>query len=159
MKTKSNNDKILAFKLMIAFNKQHGYTIQVIHSDHETAIFSVQIFLNQQGIQLKTIAPFQHKHKNWNDIFKQLMPVSARFYQVSRSNYPTNYMLNYLWPCNKWSIIQFFQVSHHLSYSSEQKLTSTFKTLSPVALMLPFIMPNESPININLIQTMVFYYT
>ena len=63
MNTKSNNDIILAFTLLIAFYKQHGYTIQIIHSDHENAILSVQVFLNQQGIQLKTIAPYQHEQK------------------------------------------------------------------------------------------------
>ena len=47
MKTKSNNHIILAFTLMIAFYKQHGYTIQIIHSDHEITILSAQVFLNQ----------------------------------------------------------------------------------------------------------------
>ena len=68
MKTKSNNDIILAFILIIAFYKQHGYTIQVIHSDHEKTIFSAEIFLN--GIQLKIIATYQDE-QDWNDMFKQ----------------------------------------------------------------------------------------
>ena len=47
MRTESNNDIILAFTLMIAIYKQHGYTIQLIPSDHEPIILSVQVFLNQ----------------------------------------------------------------------------------------------------------------
>ena len=46
IKTKSNNDKILVFKTMIAFYRQYCYTVQVIHSDHETTILSAQVFLN-----------------------------------------------------------------------------------------------------------------
>ena len=62
-KTKSHTDVILGFTTMIAFYKQYGYTVQVIQSDHETTILSAQIFLNQQGIQVKTIAPYQHEQK------------------------------------------------------------------------------------------------
>ena len=48
---------------MIAFFQQYGYVVQIIHSDHENTILSAQTFLNQQSIQLKTIAPYQHEQK------------------------------------------------------------------------------------------------
>jgi len=57
---------------MIAFFQQNGYSVQMIHSDHENTILSTQTFLNQQNIQLKTIAPYQQE-QNWNDMFKQVM--------------------------------------------------------------------------------------
>jgi len=69
MRTKSNNDIILAFTLMISFYKQHGYTIQIIPSDHETTILSAQVFLNHQGSH-----PI-NMNKNWNDMSKQLILV------------------------------------------------------------------------------------
>jgi len=56
---------------MNAFYK-HGYTIEVIHSDHETTIPSTQIFLNKQGIQLK----------NSNDMFKVPFPLGSIKCQV-----------------------------------------------------------------------------
>jgi len=39
---KSNNDTILAVTLTIAFYKQHGCTIKVIHSDGRGAVFRLQ---------------------------------------------------------------------------------------------------------------------
>ena len=81
MKTKSNNDIILAFTLMISFYKQHGYTIQIIHSDHETTILSAQVFLNQQGIQLKKIAPYQHEQK----LERYVQTINARVRSVLSS--------------------------------------------------------------------------
>jgi len=71
---------MLPFILISAFYKQHGYSIQVIHPNHETTFLRDQIFLNQQSIQLKKRT--LPARKNWNEMFKQLMPVSARFYQV-----------------------------------------------------------------------------
>ena len=93
MKSKSNHDIILAFTLMIAFFQQYGYSVQTIHSDHENTILSAQIFLNQQNIQLKTIAPYQHEQK----LERYVQTINARL----NSNYPTNYMLNYLRQSNK----------------------------------------------------------
>ena len=96
MKTKSNNDIILVFTTMIAFYKQYGYTVQVIHSDHETTILSAQTFLNQQGIQLKTIAPYQHEQK----LERYVQTINAR-YSLSNIFYPTYDMPIYLRPHNK----------------------------------------------------------
>ena len=61
MKSKSNNYIILAFGLMISFFQQ--YFLQIIHYYHENIILSAQKFLNQQNIQLKTIASNQHELK------------------------------------------------------------------------------------------------
>ena len=66
---------------MIAFYKQYGHTIYVIHSDHETTILSAQIFLNQQGIQLKTIAPYQQEQNL--EIYVQT--INTRFRSVLSS--------------------------------------------------------------------------
>ena len=41
MKSKSNNDIILAFTLMIAFFQQYGFVVQIIHSDFMKTPFSV----------------------------------------------------------------------------------------------------------------------
>ena len=78
MKSKSNCDVILAFTSMIAFFKQYGYTIQSIHSDHEITIISATIFLNQQGIKLMTIAPYQHEQK----LERYVQTINARFRSV-----------------------------------------------------------------------------
>ena len=84
MKSKSNNDKILPFRLTISFFQQYGYVVQKNHSDHENTILSAQTFLNQQNIQLTTIASYQHE-QNWNAMFKQLMLNFDLCYQVSNS--------------------------------------------------------------------------
>ena len=78
IKIKSNNDIILAFTLLIDSYKQHGYTIQIIHFDYETTILSGQVFLNQQSIQLTTIAPYQHEQK----LERYVQTINARFRSV-----------------------------------------------------------------------------
>ena len=52
-----------------------------IHSDHETTILSAQVFLNQQGIQLKTIAPYEHEQK----LERYVQTINARFRSVLSS--------------------------------------------------------------------------
>jgi hypothetical protein len=67
LKSKSNQDIILAFTLMISFFQQYDYSVQIIHSDHENTILSAQTFLNQQNMHLINMS------ENWNAMFKQLM--------------------------------------------------------------------------------------
>jgi hypothetical protein len=66
---------------MIAFFKQYGHNVQIIHSDHENTILSAQTFLNQQGIQLKTIAPYQHEQR----LERYVQTINCRFRSVLSS--------------------------------------------------------------------------
>ena len=81
MKTKSNSDIILSFTTMISYFKQYGYDIKNIHSDHESALMSATIFLNQQGIQYHTIAPYQHEQK----LERYVQTINSRFRSVLSS--------------------------------------------------------------------------
>ena len=63
---------------MVAFYKQYGYTVQVMNSDHETTILSAKKFPNQQGIQLKTMAHYQHEQK----LGRYVQTINARFRSV-----------------------------------------------------------------------------
>jgi hypothetical protein len=81
MKSKSNSDIILSFTAMISYFKQYGYDIKNIHSDHESALMSATIFLNQQGIQYHTIAPYQHEQK----LERYVQTINSRFRSVLSS--------------------------------------------------------------------------
>ena len=81
MKTKSNSDIILALTSLVSYFKQYGYEIKSIHSDHETALISATTFLNQQGIQYQTIAPYQHEQK----LERYVQTINARFRSVLSS--------------------------------------------------------------------------
>jgi len=81
MKTKSNSDIIVALTSMVSYFKQYGYDIKVIHSDHESALISATSFINQQGIQYHTIAPYQHEQK----LERYVQTINARFRSVLSS--------------------------------------------------------------------------
>ena len=81
MKTKSNSDIIVALTSLVSYFKQYGYDIKVIHSDHESALISATSFINQQGIQYHTIAPYQHEQK----LERYVQTINARFRSVLSS--------------------------------------------------------------------------
>jgi hypothetical protein len=81
MKTKSNSDIILALTSLVSYFKQYGYTIHTLHSDHESTLMSATSFLNQQGIQYHTIAPYQHEQK----LERYVQTINSRFRSVLSS--------------------------------------------------------------------------
>jgi len=81
MKTKNNSDIILALTSLVSYFKQCGYDIKFLHSDHENALISATSFLNQQGIQYQTIAPYQHEQK----LERYVQTINARFRSVLSS--------------------------------------------------------------------------
>jgi hypothetical protein len=81
MKTKNNSDIILALTSLVSYFKQYGYDIKFLHSDHENALISATSFLNQQGIQYQTIAPYQHEQK----LERYVQTINARFRSVLSS--------------------------------------------------------------------------
>ena len=66
---------------MISFYKNYGYTVEIILSDHESTSLSAQTFLNQQGVQLKTIKTYQNEQK----MERYVQMVNTRFRSVVSS--------------------------------------------------------------------------
>ena len=87
---------------MIAFFQQYGYVVQLFHSDHENTILSAQTLLNQQNIQLKTIAPYQHERI----LERYVQTINARFRSVTQQVIlPPSYSREQRWTLmsKKWS--------------------------------------------------------
>jgi len=160
MKSKSNHDIILAFTLMIAFFQQYGYSVQIIHSDHENTILSAQTFLNQQNIQLKTIAPYQHEQK----LERYVQTINARFRSVLSS---IKFKLPNKLYAQLFTAVQ--QMINNLPNSTHPTLTPSIifkgtkidlnlsKNWSHSAHMPRDTMPNELTTSINLILIMAFF--
>ena len=159
MKTKSNSDIILALTSLVSYFKQYGYEIKSIHSDHETARISATTFLNQQGIQYQTIAPYQHEQK----LERYVQTINARFRSVLSS---LKFKLpNKLYPQLFTAIQQYIYILpnsvHPTLTPSSSRVTSLISVLNlpfPLGLSLPFIMQKESPTSMSLIQKMAFFY-
>jgi hypothetical protein len=160
MKSKSNHDIILAFTLMIAFFQQYGYSVQIMHSDHENTILSAQTFLNQQNIQLKTIAPYQHERK----LKRYVQKFNAQFRSVLSS---IKFKLPNKLYAQLFTAVQ--QMINNMSNSNHPTLTPSIifkgtkidlniQNWSHSAHMPRYTMPNELTTSINLILIMASNY-